>query len=242
MSIPAGDGNAVAGNGQVLHLIVDSLFPPASLEASAPADEPRGGPTLPAIRVPGQPSSLSRPARGGSTVVLNVISTAADVPDDRVIVEPIYGGQEARLVMLMPAGSGCPVRVNGIVPPRVCLLRIGDQVLFGNDVVLHLTAYNVPRLGRAEAAQVGTECLLCRVVFRSGDTVYVCPCGAAAHCMSTGDDRSGRDTVAGAENTNDGVPEEGEEALECAKLLSACPRCSRPIVLVEGFEYVPEPC
>lgn len=228
-------------------MIVDSLFPPASAEGSAPAGEPPGGPTLPAIRVPGQPSCLSGPARGGSDVRLEVISAAAVAPEGSVIVEPVYRGHEPRLVMLTPSGTVCPVRVNGIVPPCVCLLRVGDQVLFGDDLLLHLTAYNRPQIGRAGPDQVGTECPFCRVVLRSVDTVYVCRCGAPVHCNGNGDDRSGPDTVAAAEDPNEdvsnvGVSAESEETLECAKLLSACPRCSRPVVLAEGFEYVPEPC
>ncbi len=131
-------------------------------------------------------------------------------------VEPV-GGRTPQLLLLSPAGAR--VRVNGQPAPRVALLGVKDQVQIGGGPALHVTAYHAARVGPTPEGLLGKECPVCRVPL-AGTTVYVCPgCGAALHCEGE---------------------EKGPDRLECARLSSECPACRAPVVMQEGWAYLPE--
>ena len=134
---------------------------------------------------------------------------------DGFVVEPILNRRgQARLLLLSPPGRR--VRVNGCLAPRVIFLAEKDFVQFSPDTAVHVTVYNRPHLGPPAPAMLGQECQLCRVPFSPEATCYLCACGTALH------------------------REKGDDELQCAKTRSDCPSCGRPIVLQEGFTYIPE--
>jgi len=163
------------------------------------------------VAVPPRPTLLS--LRNGELPEL-AKGLPATAPDG-FVVEPILNRRgQARLLLLSPPGRR--VRVNGCLAPRVIFLAEKDFVQFSPDTAVHVTVYNRPHLGPPAPAMLGQECQLCRVPFSPEATCYLCACGTALH------------------------REKGDDELQCAKTRSDCPSCGRPIVLQEGFTYIPE--
>jgi hypothetical protein len=151
--------------------------------------------------------------------------------DSGVSFEPIIQGHKPVVIMYAPLNALSPVparsasrtphdrvRLNGQRAPRLSVLEIGDQVLWG-DVVLHLSRTRVPRVGGVPTALIGCKCGICTVPFDDSSTVVVCDCGAGMHLDP------------------ETVPE--AERLDCA-LLGSCPACDQPVPLEAGLVYLPE--
>lgn len=127
------------------------------------------------------------------------------------------GGRRAALLMFA-VGNSAPRR-NGQPAPIVSALEIRDQLSFGSDLLLHLSARHDPYLGRPLPAQLDRECPVCRVPFVAESRVYVCPvCDTASHCE--GDEKPASDR------------------LECA-LLGPCAVCGEPVQSEGGLQYDP---
>jgi hypothetical protein len=157
--------------------------------------------------------SYLQAARAGSPRLLHAAPLTGE---PACVVEPV-GGRQQQLLLLGPPGA-C-VRVNGQPAPRVALLGIKDQVQVGSGPVLHVTAYHAARVGPTPEDRLGQECPVCRVPL-GATTVYVCPaCRTALHCEGE---------------------EKGADRLECARLTSECPTCRAPVVMQEGWAYLPE--
>jgi hypothetical protein len=128
-------------------------------------------------------------------------------------------GRQPQLLLLLLSPAGARVRVNGQPAPRAALLGIKDQVQLGGGPLLHVTAYHAARVGPTPDDRLGQECPVCRAAL-AATTVYVCPgCRTALHCE--GEDK-------------------GPDRLECARLTSECPTCRAPVVMQEGWAYLPE--
>jgi hypothetical protein len=139
--------------------------------------------------------------------------------DEELLLEGVAVGRQPYLLLLSP-GQRRP-RVNGQWAPRVALLNVRDQVQLPDGTVWHVTLYTGSALGRPEAEHVGKECPVCRLRLTPETTVYVCPsCATATHCE--GEDRP------------------ADERLECIRLSSECPSCGGPVVLGQGYTYLPE--
>ncbi len=152
----------------------------------------------------------------GPAAWVRLLAKAPAKGEPACAVEPV-GGREPLLLLLSAAGAR--VRVNGQPAPPVALLGVKDQVQVGGGPLLHVTAYHAARVGPAPEGLLGRECPVCRVPL-AATTVYVCPgCGAALHCEGE---------------------EKGPDRLECARLSSECPACRAPVVMQEGWAYLPE--
>ena len=126
-------------------------------------------------------------------------------------------GRQPQLLLLSPPGAR--VRVNGQPAPRVALLSIKEQVQLGSGPALHVTAYHAARVRPTPDDRLGQECPVCRAPL-AATTVYVCPdCRTALHCEAE---------------------DKGPDRLECARLTSECPTCLAPVVMQEGWAYLPE--
>jgi DNA-directed RNA polymerase subunit RPC12/RpoP len=135
-----------------------------------------------------------------------------------IAFEPVFYQGHAYLVMRR---SSREVRLNGQPAQRIAVLRVGDQVQVSDQHLLHLSLLTRPFLGPCPAEHVNAKCPYCRSTLEAGTHIYVCPhCQAALHCQG------------------DEVPEGAR--LECAKMLSECPRCRMPVKLTEEVAYVPE--
>jgi hypothetical protein len=198
-------------SGQELHLVVDEL---RSLTRSSPAGTPPR--VLQTVRVPEAASYLrpGAPARG-------LVATSA-AEEGSLVIEPLVDGSAPRLLLLAPRGATAPT-INGRSAPRVCLLRVGDQILLEDGRLLHLTAFQRPQIGPATEQQVGERCHVCRTPIKQGDRVFTCPCGRGVMHY----------------DAPSGHGQDENERLECATLPSECPICRRSISLSEGFDHAP---
>ena len=193
--------------GRQVHLVIDDTL----VDGGAAAAHPR---VLSTVRVPGDLSYLHTGASAESLV------TRTGSHGD-LMIEPRPDGPHPRLLLLTPDGAAAPT-VNGHGVPRVCLLRIGDQLLLDDGRLLHVTAHSTPRIGPPTEQQIGALCPVCRTPIKKKHVrVFTCTCGSVVHY----DDP--------ADTTND-------NCLECATIPGECLVCHHPIRLVGGFEYVPD--
>lgn len=195
--------------GQELHLVVDRPLA-AGPELRRAGRQPR---VLETVRVPPDAVSFLDPGAPAAGLV------RMDAAAGRWMLEPLVDGPHPRLLLLAPRGTEPPT-VNGRGAPRVCLLRVGDQLLLVDGRLLHVTAYDRPRTGTASDEQTGRHCAFCRTPVEKGARVFTCPCGEVLH-----HDDPDRTTHA--------------DPLECAKLVRECRTCRRPIHLSGGFLHVP---
>lgn len=150
---------------------------------------------------------------------------------DGLVIEPVYVGLEAKLVMLAAGTWRGRTRINGTPSPCVALLGIGDEVQIDDRLHLHVTMYHRPEIGPARDAHSGGECPVCRARIQSSDVVYVCPrCEAAMHIQPD-------DDAMPSGSQEDGDEREG---LPCARLASECSRCGSRVILDEGYVHVPQ--
>ncbi len=194
--------------GNEVHLVIDDSLLDGGATSST---QPR---VLKTIRVPGDVSYL-HPGASAESLVTPTGS------DGALMIEPLPDGPHPRLLLLTPSGAAAPT-VNGRSAPRVCLLRVGDQLLLDDGRLLHVTAYSKPIIGPPTEQQIGARCPVCRTpITKKNARVFTCPCGSVVHY----DDP--------ADTTND-------NCLECATISSECLACHHRIRLSEGFVHVPE--
>jgi hypothetical protein len=140
-----------------------------------------------------------------------------ELPDDAGVAVASLPGT----ARLMVASRGNALRIGGQPAPLVAIAQPGDVIQLDSDRAyeLHVTVYDTPHLGSAGAGLAGKECAVCRTPIASPETtIYRCRCGSAAmHCEP-----------------------DGPDALQCARLASTCPDCGQPIVLSEGYGFIPE--
>lgn len=163
------------------------------------------------LRLPPGPSMLSL-AQDGRPQLRDLAGSRLT---EGVVVKPLRNRfhQQRLLVVNRTAHT---LRVNGQPAPRVAALKEKDNFRWTGEAVFHVTAFHQPNIGSPSARLLGKECPICRVPFSDDTNCYVCACGTAVHC---------EDSAAG---------------LQCAHLRADCPSCRRPIVLVEGYSYLPE--
>ena len=137
-----------------------------------------------------------------------------------LVIEPLGDDRQPLLLLLTPPGVGVPT-VNGRRATRVCLMRVGDQLLLDDGRLLHLTAFDTPRVGEPSDQQLGVPCPVCRTPIDKDARVYSCPCGSTLHY-------------------DDSTDAGDNDRLLCATLASECMSCRRPINLNGGFRYVPD--
>ncbi len=195
------------GASHQVHLVVDALSPEAQAAAGGwpgAAGEHRH----PVIKIPPGVSYLvegdDRP---------RLLTRRSKVPADAFVVEPLDYEVQPQLLVITPPGRRA--RVNGQIAPLVCLLNERDQFRLGDDVVLHMTIYNRPRIGPPEATSLGKECPVCRGPFEADSTVYSCwSCSAQMHAG-------------------------GSDGRDCARVAGECSHCHKPVRLEEGYSVPP---
>jgi hypothetical protein len=144
-------------------------------------------------------------------------ATDSDQDFQSPVIEPVRNQQrQPRLLMVQPELGRA--LVNGLPAPRVAVLKEKDIVCWNDEVSFHVTIFHRPKIGDPAPEAQGRECPVCRVPIEEKSRIYTCPCGVTYHCE---DDRP--------------------DGLECAALRapSGC-TCGRPIVLQEGYSFLPE--
>lgn len=211
---------------QQFRLLADSILPDPDAD-SAPAGARRSELDRNFLEVPdGDVVVLA--AQNGSACELHAADANASVIDGPYLEALEHAGRRTLLMLQRAHSRG--VRINGQPTQPVTLLYAGDQIQIGARL-LHVTVYNRPDIGRAGDALAGTACVYCRIAVAVDTEVYRCPCGAVLHCES---DRHG--------DSGDGDSTEGaaaSEPLQCARNVTTCPVCQRPVVLEEGYTHVP---
>ena len=138
-----------------------------------------------------------------------------------LVLEPLEAeGAYPRLLLLAPSDVSPPI-VNGSVAERVCLLRIGDQLLLDDGRLLYVTCFTTPRVGPPSEEQSRKLCPVCRTPLKNESRAFTCACGTVMHF-----------------DDPDRTPE--NQRLECVLLLKECPSCHRSIDLEGGFCFVPD--
>ena len=134
--------------GTQLHLVIDPALAVTPAAESVVGEPPAQ--VLQTLRLPAGVSFL-RP-NAASRELLHETSDPRSL-----ILEPQPDGPQPRLLLLAPRGIPAPT-VNGRRAPRVCLLRVGDQLLLDDGRLLHLTAYDEPRVGPLAEQQADLRC------------------------------------------------------------------------------------
>ncbi len=167
------------------------------------------GTPRPMTVAPGPTVLTARP--GG----LQSIAASAAVDADGVLVEPFRNARhQPRLLVNFPAAVD-PL-VNGEPALHRVVLKLGDAFQWTPGLTVHVTVFRRPLLGTPPGAQLGRPCPICRVPLAAEASCYTCACGAVFHCEA-----------------------DAEVGLQCAQLSGECPRCRRPIVLEEAYDYTP---
>lgn len=131
-------------------------------------------------------------------------------------LEVIHTSRRAELWMVGPRELR-PL-LNGSPAPLLTHLEIGDQLLFANGTIVHVSQFVAPSVGPAPAECIGKTCPTCSVQVAAGVIVYVCRCGTALHLQ-------GEETPV-------------EDRLRCADT-DVCP-CTAKILRKAGYLFVPE--
>lgn len=175
--------------------------------ASPGADAWRVGAPEPALRLPFEPSILSKGAE--ERLVLAEAPPTAEAAGVRL--EPFVNpARQLRLLARFPEGAA--PRVNGEPAPRLVVLAPGDTFRWAGGGSVRLTLYVRPAVGPPPAVALGKSCPVCRMPLAAGSICYTCICGVVMHCEP-----------------------DSEAGLSCAPLSRECPVCKRPIVLAEGY-------
>jgi len=196
--------------GQRIHLIREL--------SSSVSSQPLAGAaavTAHAVSIPSGTSWLVATLEGTPSVVTVRSSSATPFAS----LEPLFTKQHNPRLLITSLGNH-RVRINGRVAPQFAVARERDVIQAGNGVPLHVTIHSTPPIGPVPPGQIGKECPVCRVAFTAGCRCYTCVCGATMHCE---DDKT-------------------EDGLQCAQLRSTagCPACKRPLIMIEGYSYLPE--
>lgn len=188
------------------------VTPPAEFHLLATdtigAVEP-GGSALEPLVVPPGVSGLAceRPD------TLTLTPCSASTVEDIARFEPMLSRpNEPRLLIAAPARVRASI--NGLPAPRLALLSEGDRFQFDAGPSFRVALFYRPRLGAASAEVIGVSCPVCTIALAEGDRCLVCPCGTPLHAAPA---------------------EAVENALDCARLVSQCPVCERPVRLEAGY-------
>lgn len=183
-----------------------------------------GAPRRPGA-VPRDPGWIELPPAGISYLTLSpeqpprVLLEPPARMSQAAVLETVRREQHPYLVMLGPTGQ--ELRVNGVPAPPLVILHVRDQVQMGENYLLHLSLFRRPYIGPPAKEYTGSKCLVCRLPVAADTTIYICPnCSGALHC--------------------EGEEKSQQDRLECARLSSGCPRCGNPVIMTEGYAYVPE--
>jgi len=152
--------------------------------------------------------------------VLQVACTPSSPIGRGIVLEPVELQRRQYLLMMVEDNARSLVRHNGETAWPITLLRVKDEIRTGAG-----TFYVSFSRGRTvfppEKQHLGAPCPLCTVPFAEDTLLYACRCGAVLHC----EDESKSE----------------DQRLECARMLSTCPKCHQPIDFNTGLEWEPEP-
>jgi hypothetical protein len=169
-------------------------------------DPPPGKAGTTDLAIPPGQVCLSPAAWGPAT--LGTGPDAGQVP--AIVFEALLGGHSSLLLALFPHGGWRGVRINGHQALPASLLHANDLIRFAWGTTIRVALQFRHHFSTPGPAHLGRPCLFCRSELTAQTTILVCPsCGAGLH-------------MEGPE-----IP--AEKRLECALLLSACPRCSLPL-------------
>lgn len=198
---------------QQFHLFFEPLASPTLAAANRTRSKAGPGERVKLV-VPSEPVRLI--ARRGEPPRL--APAAAEPSASGPVFEPtVARGHQPRLLVINPPEA--PLLVNGHAAPRVALLREKDQFQVEHSASFHLAVFHQPQIGAPPPELIGKPCPVCLVPFTAESRCYICPCGAALHL--------------------EGEPEE-QDKLQCARISSECPVCRRPVVLTQGYAFVPD--
>lgn len=153
--------------------------------------------------------------------ILSIPSSPSSPIGKGIVLEPIELQHRRYLLMLQDgaASVGHTVRHNGQTAWPVTLLRVKDEVRTAAG-----TFFVSSRRGESVFApqkeHLGILCPLCTVPIQEDTLLFACSCGALLHCE------------------DESRPE--AQRLECARMLSTCPKCRQPIDFGTGLEWEPE--
>lgn len=240
---------------QTFHLFVENSTAPVTPAASGNGAVPNH--QLPeSLEIPSDRTSYVIPNGGGR------VHVTTDQPsgfDNTIVLETVRYEHRPYLSALFP--EKLAVRVNGLAPPPLAILRPRDIIEIDGQHALHVSLFTRRYIGTPPKAAIGKECPVCLTPIGARATVYVCPfCQAALHAggaqsnrqtEATTEREAARPSPEGHEKPNkqadieqnsneDAANDAAEDQLECVKLSSCCPRCEQQIVLREGYAYVPE--
>jgi hypothetical protein len=169
----------------------------------------------------GRSRRLEVPSEGPSSLTFTDpprILPGVPAGPDRAVLEAVRHEGRTYLAMVLPPDHS--VRINSAPAPRVATLQVGDRVRLGAGPLLHLALYNRPAIGPPGPEMQGKVCPVCRLPLSGDTTVYTCAgCGAGLHC--------------------EGPERDDQDRLECVRICSACPTCTAPINLTEGYLHDP---
>lgn len=182
------------------------------LAAGAVGALPAAGPALKPLVVP----------PGVSCLTVETADTLALTPrsvEDAACVEPMLSRPgEPRLLLASPPGFRS--LINGLPAPRLALLSEGDRFQFDAGPSFQVALFFRPRLGAAPLEVAGMPCPVCTIALAEGERCLVCPCGTPLHAA---------------------LDESVEGALACARMISQCPACQRPVRLEAGYGELSQP-
>lgn len=170
-----------------------------------------------AIAVPAGLAML-RPANGTAAEVTPVCGDRPAFPG--VYLEAVANGQPTG-ALLAVAAPGVQMEVAGRGPCRVALLHPKDLVTIGGTQSFLVTTFHRPQIGPPAANRPPRPCPVCLKPVGPGEEtiVYTCACGLQIHAEPD---------------------HHNEQPLQCVTMIAACPACSRPINLTQGFSWLPE--
>ncbi len=198
---------------QQFHLFCEPLES-SPLAAAIRTTSPAGPAQRVKLVVPPGPVRLV--ARRGEPPRLSPVA-AEPSASGPVIEATVSRGHQPRLLVI--SSPDAPLFVNGHAAPRVALLKEKDQFQVDHPASFHLAVFHQPQIGAPPPDAIGKPCPVCLVPFTAESRCYICPCGAALH--------------------SEGEPEE-QDKLQCARISSECPVCRRPVVLTQGYSFVPD--
>lgn len=137
-----------------------------------------------------------------------------------VYLEAVANGQPAG-ALLAVAAPGVQMEVAGRGPCRVALLHPKDLLTVGGTQSFLVTTFHRPQLGPPAADRPPRPCPVCLKPVVPGEEtiVYTCACGLQIHAEPD---------------------HHSEQPLQCVTMIAACPACSRPINLTQGYSWLPE--
>jgi hypothetical protein len=153
-----------------------------------------------------------------SADVLSVPSSPSSPIGKGIVLEPIELQHQRYLLMLL--GGAPSVRHNGQTAWPVTLLRVKDEVRTAAGTFF-VSSRRSESVFAPHKEHLGIPCPLCTVPIQEDTMLFACSCGTLLHCE------------------DESKPE--DQRLECARMLSTCPKCNQPIDFGTGLEWEPQP-